>query len=466
MTAPNPPGSSSANTDPNTGDKHVFSVSQLNRRARQLLETHLSRLWVEGEVSNLARPSSGHWYFTLKDEGAQIRCAMFRNRNRGVKFRPEDGQQILVRGRISLYENRGDYQLIAEHIEPAGLGALQRRFELLKAKLEDEGLFDEANKQALPAFPKHLALITSPTGAAVRDVLHVLERRYPGLPVSIYPSPVQGAQAAPAIIEALALANAKKECDLIILTRGGGSLEDLWPFNEEAVARAIAASAIPVISAVGHETDVTIADFVADVRAPTPSAAAELASPDSQQIQQVLTTFCDRLTQLVGAKLENIENSLDNLRRRLRHPSELLQKQGQHLDHLEIRLLKSMQLQVHEARSQLQQLLSRYQGQSPQLKLTQISERSNYLLERLNIAMKHGLMNSRNELSSTIGLLQAVSPLNTLQRGYAITQNQAGKVITHIADTQPDDRVTVTLVDGILDCEVQTISANTGATDD
>lgn len=449
--------SSSANTSSQADARQVFSVTQLNRRARQLLETHLSLLWVEGELSNLARPSSGHWYFTLKDEHAQIRCAMFRNRNQAVKFRPENGEKILLRGRVSLYENRGDYQLIVEHMEPAGLGDLQRRFELLKEKLAAEGLFSEDNKQPLPQFPQHIGLITSPTGAAVKDVLHVLQRRFPAIPVTIYPSPVQGNEAIRGIADALTLANGRAECDVLILTRGGGSIEDLWAFNEESVARAIAASAIPVISAVGHETDTTIADFVADVRAPTPSAAAELASPDAYEFAQVLQGYSDWLSQQAHVKLNNAQQILRNLRLRLRHPSEILEKQGQHLDHLEIRLLKSIQLHLHSKQLDLGQVLSRYHAQAPQAKLAQLSDRNKHLRERLNTAIKHNLARKNDEFAAAAGLLQAVSPLNTLERGYAIAQNKARQVITHVADTEAQDQITVTVLDGTLDCQVQSV---------
>jgi exodeoxyribonuclease VII large subunit len=411
-------------------------------------------LWVEGELSNLARPSSGHWYFTLKDKNAQIRCAMFRNRNRGVSFQPEGGQQILVRGRISLYENRGDYQLIAEHIEPAGLGALQRQYELLKAKLAGEGLFDEQYKLPVPQFPEHLAVITSPTGAAIRDVLHVVKQRFPALPITIYPTPVQGPEAATGIIKALALANTRADCDLIILTRGGGSLEDLWPFNEELVARAIADSSIPVISAVGHETDSTISDYVADARAATPSAAAALASPNGSELSELFSAYVNRFYQLSTTTLAALVEALGHLRKRLRHPGETLNKQGQHLDHLEIRLINGVQLQLQSHQLRLENLLTRFMGQAPQAKLAQLSDRVLFNQERLYTAIKHVLAAKNDEFSAMTGLLQAVSPLNTLDRGYAIVQDQREKLITHTADTKQSDQITVTITDGVLDCEV------------
>ncbi len=442
---------------PQADTKQIYSVSQLNRRARQLLETHLSLLWVEGELSNLATPGSGHWYFTLKDDDAQIRCAMFRNRNRAVKFRAENGEKILVRGRVSLYENRGDYQLIVEHMEPAGLGDLQRRFELLKEKLAQEGLFNEDIKRPLPQFARHIGVITSPGGAAVKDVLQVLKRRFPAILVTIYPSPVQGKEAIQGITDALDLANEHAQCDVLILTRGGGSIEDLWAFNEESVARAIAASAIPVISAVGHETDTTIADSVADVRAPTPSAAAELASPDADELFQAIEGYADWFRQQANAAVDGARQNLRNLHLRLRHPSEILDKQGQHLDHLEIRLLKSIQLQLHGKQLEFEQVLSRYHAQAPKARLIQLSTRINYLGERLNTAIKTSLARKQDEFAAATGLLQAVSPLNTLERGYAIAQNQHQQVITHVADTGAQDQITITVLDGVLDCEVQTL---------
>ncbi|MEZ0122590.1 MAG: exodeoxyribonuclease VII large subunit [Candidatus Reddybacter sp.] len=440
-----------------TPEKEIFSVSQLNRRARQLLETHLSLLWVDGEVSNLSRPASGHWYFTLKDDKAQIRCAMFRNRNRAVKFKLENGQQILIRGRVGLYENRGDYQLIAEHIEPAGLGELQRRFELLKDKLAEQGLFDAARKKELPLFPKHLGIITSPTGAALHDTLHVLKRRFPLLPVTIYPCAVQGNASVGEIVGAVQKANQHGECDLLIVCRGGGAIEDLWSFNEEAVALAIAASKIPIISGVGHETDTTIADFVADARAPTPSAAAELASPDGDELRQNLQAYDNWFQQRAKLTLFNAAQQLNALRKRLRHPSDIINTHSQHLDHLEIRLHKAMERCLHKLQARMQQAQTRHQAQTPQRQLSKLTLQVDYLEERLSAAMEKILVERRQGMSSAIALLQAVSPLNTLERGYAIVQNKRGQIISHIANTHESDKVAVTLSDGVLHCLIEDI---------
>src|ERR1700727_2102992 len=276
-------------------NRDIYSVSRLNREVRVLLERGFGSVWLEAEISNFAKPSSGHWYFSLKDAAAQVRCCMFRQRNMLCGFAPRDGQKVLVRARIGLYEQRGEYQLVVDHMEDSGQGALKRQFEELSAKLSQEGLFAAERKRALPGLPKRIGIITSPTGAAVRDILHVLARRFPEAAVLIYPVPVQGAQAAEEIVAALSLAGRRAECDVLILARGGGSLEDLWSFNDERLARAIVASPIPVITGIGHEIDFTIADFAADVRAPTPSAAAELAVPDGEEWLASLARIGQRL---------------------------------------------------------------------------------------------------------------------------------------------------------------------------
>src|ERR1700686_2721470 len=278
----------------------IYSVSKLNREVRLLLESGVGQVWVQGEISNLARPSSGHWYFSLKDRDAQLRCAMFRARNGQCRFTPREGQAVVAYGRVSLYEPRGDYQLLIEHLDDAGFGALRRSFDELKVRLAAEGLFATEHKRKLPLVPRRIGVITSPTGAAIRDVLHILARRFPAAAVLVYPVPVQGASAAPAIVAALDLASARAECDVLILTRGGGSLEDLWAFNDERVARAIYRCAIPVVTGIGHEIDFTIADFVADLRAPTPSGAAELVAPDGRAWLHKLSQLGQRLDELEG----------------------------------------------------------------------------------------------------------------------------------------------------------------------
>jgi len=444
-------------TPPADNDRTVLSVSQLNRQARQLLETHLSLLWIEGEISNFSCPSSGHWYFTLKDAGAQVRCAMFKNRNSRVRNTPQQGSQVLVRARVSLYEGRGDYQLIIEHMEDAGVGALQRAYEDLKHRLHMEGLYEHDIKQTLPMPPKHLGVITSPTGAAIRDILHVLERRYPSLPVSIFPVAVQGADAAPQIVKALATANRLTDCDLLIVGRGGGSLEDLWPFNEESVARAIFASRIPVISAVGHEVDLTIADYVADMRAPTPSAAAEIATPDGEALEQQFTGFELLLKQALARQLKSSRERLEHLHARLQHPGDKLQAQAQQLDNLEIRLLSAMKNQLQQHQARLTNIRTRQQALHPQQRLEQLREKLSQLQGRAQRQMQQRLASKRQSFEQQAALLNSVSPLNTLQRGYSITRDTHGNVIHKAATLKPGDTLSTRLLDGEVISQVESV---------
>jgi len=441
----------------------VLSVTQLNRQARQLLETHLSLLWIEGEISNFSCPSSGHWYFTLKDAGAQVRSAMFKNRNNRVRNVPQQGSQVLVRARVSLYEGRGDYQLIIEHMEDAGVGALQRAYEDLKHRLHMEGLFEHDIKQTLPMPPKHLGVITSPTGAAIRDILHVLERRYPSLPVSIFPVAVQGVDAAPQIVKALETANrlsathSPHACDLLIVGRGGGSLEDLWPFNEESVARAIFASRIPVISAVGHEVDLTIADYVADMRAPTPSAAAEIATPDGEALAQQFSGFERLLKQALARKLQRSRERLGHLRARLQHPGDKLQAQAQRLDNLEIRLQRAMKSQLQQQQTRLQNIKTRQQTLHPQQRLGQLRERLEQLQNRAQRQIQQQLATKRQRFEQQAALLNSVSPLNTLQRGYSITRGEQGEVIHRASSVKLGDALTTHLLEGEVVSKVESI---------
>jgi len=435
----------------------VLSVTQLNRQARQLLETHLSLLWIEGEISNFSCPSSGHWYFTLKDAGAQVRCAMFKNRNNRVRNMPQQGSQVLVRARVSLYEGRGDYQLIVEHMEDAGVGALQRAYEDLKHRLHMEGLFEHDIKQTLPMPPKHLGVITSPTGAAIRDILHILERRYPSLPVSIFPVAVQGVDAAPQIVKALATANRLSDCDLLIVGRGGGSLEDLWPFNEESVARAIFASRIPVISAVGHEVDLTIADYVADMRAPTPSAAAEIATPDGEALAQQFSGFERLLKQALARKLQRSRERLGHLRARLQHPGDKLQAQAQRLDNLEVRLQRAMKSQLQQQQTRLQNIKTRQQTLHPQQRLEQLREKLEQLQNRAQRQIQQQLATKRQRFEQQAALLNSVSPLNTLQRGYSITRGEKGEVIHRASSLKLGDALTTHLLEGEVVSKVESI---------
>lgn len=456
-----------SNTNANSAQqRQVFTVSQLNRRTRQLLETHLPLIWVEGEISNFACPASGHWYFSLKDDNAQVRCAMFRNRNGLVRLpsgsRPNNGMQVLLRCRVSLYEGRGEFQLIVEHMEEAGRGALQRRFEELKARLNAEGLFADQYKQPLPALPRHIGVITSPTGAAVRDIVSVLERRFPAIPVTIYPVAVQGAEAVPEICQAIQFANQHQICDVLIVGRGGGSMEDLWAFNEEPVARAIFNSQIPIVSAVGHEVDFTIADFVADLRAPTPSAAAELLSPDQQELAASFLGYQRLLTESVQRTIQQQAQKLDFLRQRLRHPGDRLREQAQHLDHLEARLQTAMKGKLRQVEGQLNTQNAHLANCHPGIQLQQLKLKASNLQQRLGAATQNQLNRQQQRLASAAKLLNTVSPLNTLERGYAIVQDEQEKVVTSVNDVEVGAQITSRVTDGLLHCEVLAVKpANT-----
>jgi exodeoxyribonuclease VII large subunit len=434
----------------------VFTVSRLNREARALLERGLGSLWLEGEVSNLSRPGSGHWYFSLKDEAAQVRCAMFRQRNLLVRFPVRDGAQVLARGRVSLYEARGEFQVVIEHLEEAGEGLLRRRFEELKQRLAAEGLFDSRHKQPLPVLPRRIGVITSPTGAAIRDILHVLARRFPAIPVLIYPVAVQGAAAPREIEQAIALAGRRHDCDVLILARGGGSLEDLWAFNDEAVARAIFACPVPIVSGVGHEVDVTIADFVADERAPTPSAAAERVVPDRAEWLRTVDAASRRLVHALRRRLADDGQSLAVLERRLArvHPGAVLRQHAQRLDELESRMKLAL-------RSRLQHEAARHEAArgallraSPLLRLAALRLRLEGAAQRLRVAARDSVGENRRRFELALRTLDAVSPLATLGRGYAIVTDAADHVLRGAADVQPGQRVTARLARGGFRAEV------------
>jgi exodeoxyribonuclease VII large subunit len=447
-----------SNTSPvqSQPQREVYSISRLNREARALLEGSFPLLWVEGEISNLARPRSGHLYFTLKDEFAQVRCAMFRMRAGNIKFIPRDGTQVMARVRVSLYENRGDFQLIVDHMEEAGDGALRRAFDELKQRLQNEGLFEEARKRSLPTLPTTIGVVTSPSGAAIRDILTVLRRRFPAIRVVIYPVAVQGEGAGAEIAEAIRLADKRDECDVLIVGRGGGSLEDLWAFNEEVVARAIYDSPIPVVSAVGHEVDFSISDFVADVRAPTPSAAAELLSPDAAQWQVRFEAMRQRVQQAIVRQQQQAQKELEGLRARLRHPGQRLQQMAQRLDELELRLSHTRRHQLERRQARLGQLVARLQRHAPQAQLQRLQSRQQGLEGRLHQAMQEGLMASKNRLGLAVRTLEAVSPLATLHRGYAIVTREAdGALIEQSKQVEPGQQIRAQLSEGELLCRVE-----------
>lgn len=435
-------------------EREVLTVSQLNARARRLLEEVFPAVWVEGELSNLARPSSGHLYFTLKDSGAQVRCALFRQNAARVRMDLRDGLLVRARGRVSLYEGRGDYQMILDAVEPAGDGALRQAFEALKARLQAEGLFAAERKRPLPSHPTRIGVITSPSGAAVRDIISVFGRRAPFIELVISPTAVQGREAAPQIVQALERAD-RAGFDALILARGGGSLEDLWPFNEEMVARAVAACRTPVISAVGHETDVSISDFVADVRAPTPSAAAELLSPDTRAMLQQLQRSHRQLQQCMKVRLERERLRLDALRRRLRHPGERLAQQSQRLDELELRLRRVWQQRMDLRRQQLASLHGRLQQQHPERLLRLLEERLEQMRQRLPRAMQLRLAQHRQQLESAAQSLHLISPLATLGRGYSILLDSQGHAVRRPQDTQPGQRLQARLAEGSLNLRVE-----------
>jgi exodeoxyribonuclease VII large subunit len=483
-------------------ERDVYSVSRLNREARMLLERGFGTLWLEAEISNFSKPSSGHWYFCLKDANAQVRCAMFRQRNMLCTFTARDGQKVMVRARIGLYEPRGEFQLIVDHLEDAGLGALQRQFEQLRTRLSAEGLFSIDRKRPLPSLPKRIGVITSPTGAAVRDILHVLARRFPAARVLIYPAAVQGAQAAAELVSALKTAAGRGECDVLILARGGGSLEDLWAFNDERLARAIVASPIPVISGVGHEVDFTIADFAADVRAPTPSAAAELVVPDAEEwvaacsrlgtrlercLRRRLAERGERLRWLTGraaqvspsARLSQQMQRLDELEQRMARsmsrrmqgrrerllwltgraalvsPSARLSKHLSRLEELRLRIGRAMrQLQGGRA-AQLREHRSRLWLGSPMPLVRMLAARQDALAARLATAGIETLRGARERLLPLVRTLHAVSPLATLERGYAIVMDGNGKILRDAADAAEGEIIEAHLAVGQIRARVE-----------
>lgn len=437
-------------------DATPLSVSELNRHARQCLEGRFGEVWVEGELSGVSRPSSGHVYFTLKDERAQLRGALFRQRARFVGAPMRDGDRVKVRGRLSIFEPRGDYQLIAEAVQAAGVGELLAAYERLKARLSAEGVF--ANARPLPCPPRHLLVVTSPTGAAIRDVLAVLDARWPLTRVTLIPVPVQGREAAPAMISALGLLNRQSALDpardAVLLTRGGGSLEDLWAFNDEHLARAIFHSRLPVMSAVGHEVDVSLADFAADARAPTPSAAAERLVPDRCELAGRLATLGERLGRATQARLDGEGQRLDHLRARLRHPGEGLARQRQALAQQQERLRRAMRLRLAEERRRQAQLAHRLTAHPPERQLAQAEQRLQAARRRLATAAPRELSRHRERLAGVVRELQAVSPLAVLGRGYAILEDRHGRVVRRAEDAAPGERLAARLGEGRLTLEV------------
>lgn len=436
-------------------DRDIYTISRLNREVRGLIEREFGAIWVEGELSNLARPRSGHWYFSLKDEAAQVRCAMFRSRNNLVGFEPDDGVRVLARARVGMYEPRGEFQLVVEHLELAGEGLLRIKFEQLKRKLAAEGLFDPAIKLELPLWPRRIGVVTSPSGAAIRDILTVLKRRNPAIEVVIYPASVQGTNSAPELIEAIRRANSRNECEVLILTRGGGSLEDLWSFNEESVARAIFSSELPVVSAVGHEIDFTIADLVADARAPTPSASAEICSPDRDEILRTLGMTAKRLTRAMQRKNAVLDTQLRHLHTRLQHPGRRVEQYYQRIDELLQRLPAGLANGMQLRSSKLAALTARIRSCNPQHRVEHYTTRVANGTRRLSVAMGAGLSARQAALDENLRALRAVSPHATLQRGYAIVTAADGAIARDAADFRRGDRVSAQLARGRLVLDVE-----------
>ena len=444
--------------------EHVYSPTELNREVRLHLEAGFPRVVVEAEISNLSRPASGHFYFSLKDDQAQLRCALFRSAalksGLGAGLRLENGMKVLARGRISLYEPRGDFQMIVDSVQEAGEGELQRQFEALKQKLQDEGLFDPARKRPLPPYPLRIGLVTSPRGAAVRDILHVLQRRWPLARVRLYPVLVQGDGAAREIRRALEAANRHGWSQLLIVGRGGGSLEDLMAFNDESVARAVHASAVPVVSAVGHETDFSIADFVADLRAPTPSAAAELATPDQAALRETFERGGRQLQRRMRDRLQRDSQRLDHLGHRLhqRHPASRLAEQRRRLQTLDAAARRAVRRSLEARLQRLRTLSARLAAHRPERRIAELAARlasARRALDRLTLGAVH---TRRQQLGDLARTLHAVSPLAVIGRGYAVLTSPAtGTVVSSVQQADAGDRITARLQDGRLDCRVEAV---------
>lgn len=440
--------------------QHILQISELTKKVRFILESELNTVWLTGEVSNFIAASSGHWYLSLKDAKSQVKCAMFKGSNRRVRLStgatPSNGQQVLVRAKVSLYEPRGDFQLIIEHMEDAGAGLLRQQYEQLKNKLNDQGLFDLAHKKKLPKHINCVGIVTSPTGAAVKDILTVLKRRNPNIKAIIYPALVQGEYARGDICHAIETANRRNECDVLIVGRGGGSLEDLWPFNEESVVQAIYKSVLPVISAVGHEIDTTLSDYVADLRAPTPSAAAELVSSDSVELLNNLIMLKQRLIKAQQGKLAFLGNESKYFQHRLSqvHPEQQLQLQQQKADELSLRLKQAMKRNIVQIQSKPIQLKQRLLQQSPEKKIQLQQAQLSQNKRRITQAMQNALQYKSEHFVNLIEQLQLVSPLATIARGYSVTRNSNNEVITKVQQLNHDEQISVQLTDGRINARV------------
>ena len=435
-----------------SANRQILSISELNKTVKGLLEKEFPFIYVEGEISNFSRPSSGHWYFTLKDEKAQIKCAMFRNQNRLVPFEPENGQQVVLYGKVTLYEGRGDFQIITTSLEVSGDGELRRSFERLKVSLQKEGFFDQKKKKAIPKFPNNIAIITSPTGAAIKDIFSVVYRRFPALGMTVIPTQVQGEEAVPQIVDAIETANKEQSSyDLILLSRGGGSLEDLWAFNTEPVAKAIFNSSIPVVSAIGHESDFTISDFVADLRAPTPSSAAEQITPDAKMIKNDISETSDRLIRAARRVTDSRQSELSHLIRRIRHPSSRLNEFSQRLDDLERRILSRISNLLRIKKSKL----AERKISTPIQKIQQVNDRAKQLSRLMSQSYATLIKNRQASLNEKSSQLEALGPLATLKRGYAIVSDETnGKIVRNSDEITEGEKLEIRLSGGALTAQV------------
>ncbi|OUR62912.1 exodeoxyribonuclease VII large subunit [Colwellia sp. 39_35_sub15_T18] len=444
--------------------QHILQVSELTKKVRFILESELNTVWLTGEISNFVAASSGHWYLSLKDSKSQVRCAMFKGNNSRVRLKPsslpKNGQQVLVRARVSLYEPRGDFQLIIEQMEDAGTGLLRQQYEQLKNKLNALGVFAQAHKKTIPAHIDTVGIVTSPTGAAVKDILTVLKRRNPNIKAIIYPALVQGEYASNDICHAIAQANIRKECDVVIVGRGGGSLEDLWSFNEESVVQAIYDSAIPIISAVGHEIDTTLSDYVADLRAATPSAAAEIVSSDSSELLAKITMLKQRFSNAITQKMSLFAQQHNHLQHRLRqvHPEQQLRLQQQKSDELNARLSHAIKRLMSQAEQQPKQLKQRLELLSPIKKITAQQIKLQQLKQRLAYAMQNNLQHKSELFVHLIEQLNLVSPLATIARGYSVTRDAEKKVISSVAQLTINDEISVQVADGIINAKIEKIN--------
>ncbi|MCG8324627.1 MAG: exodeoxyribonuclease VII large subunit [Thiotrichales bacterium] len=444
-----------SNTPDNT---EIYSVTRLNREVRAVLEGSFRSLWVKGEISNLAIPASGHMYFSLKDESSQVRCAMFKNKNRSLKFKPENGDEVLLQANVSLYEGRGEYQLIVQDMEPAGLGALQKAFEQLKEKLAKEGLFDEKHKKPIPAYPHTIGVITSPTGAAIRDILITLKRRYPLADIIVYPVPVQGVTAADEIAAMIARANQRAEVDVLILARGGGSLEDLWSFNEETVARSVFGSSIPIISGVGHEIDFTIADFVSDLRAPTPTSAAEHASQDFSNMHHLQSSIRKTLLSSIEKEIQNRRMKISILKSSISEPTVIFQQLQQRIDRMSMAMKSLLMRELNSKHQRLSNSKNGYMKLNPLNRLLIFRERLRHIqftLKRETLSCHQFLTGKLHNVTSQ---LEAISPLATLGRGYSIAMDtQSGDILRSVNNAKTNQTLDILLADGKINTRILNI---------